>query len=541
MDQPHALTLDQIRLSDFARLNQSKHVYLDHTGAALYPSRLPIQHVHILNQSLLGNPHSSNPTSKLSTTLVDDTRHRILSFFNTDAQSYSVIFTANASAAAKLVAEAFPFRKSSTLLLLADNHNSVLGTRTYAAKTGATVQYVPLDTQLRAPSASSFLAAKLVRPSSPSLFAFPAQSNFSGVQHPLALVTAARSKGWHVLLDAAAFVPTSKLDLSLIRPDFVIISFYKMFGYPTGVGALIVRNKSLPLLKRPSFSGGTVKFVSVVANIHALYDGIGAFEDGTCNFTGISAVSAGLDFLELVSVDCINAHVKKLTTVLLKKLLELRWTSSKPVVQLYGPSEPVLRGGTVTFNLIAPDATLIDARLVEQAATRANISLRVGCFCNPGAAEHALHLDKRNILSCAKSSQNLPMSQMYQCLGGNDFIGAIRASVGLSSSIDDINRFSNFMNSFCAAFENGQREFENTDIGEWNEVNSSLRPSLEDDKQKERQLTGDSSVTTAVSDDLSTIPVLDPNASPKSLEQRRLRWFSNSVRKVTDVLSVIQS
>jgi len=40
-----------------------------------------------------------------------------------------------------------------------------------------------------------------------------------------------------VLLDAAAFVPTNRLDLRVVTPDFVAISFYKMFGYRPGSAA----------------------------------------------------------------------------------------------------------------------------------------------------------------------------------------------------------------------------------------------------------------------------------------------------------------
>ena len=75
------------------------------------------------------------------------------------------------------------------------------------------------------------------RPARHNLFAYPAQSNFSGVQHPLDWIAQAQAHGWDVLLDAAAFVPTNQLDLSRWQPDFVPLSFYKMFGYPTGVGA----------------------------------------------------------------------------------------------------------------------------------------------------------------------------------------------------------------------------------------------------------------------------------------------------------------
>ena len=79
-----------------------------------------------------------------------------------------------------------------------------------------------------------------------NLFAFPAQSNFTGVKHPLDLVARAHDRGWDVVLDAAAFVSTNRLRLREVQPDFVSVSFYKMFGYPTGVGCLLVRKRRSP-------------------------------------------------------------------------------------------------------------------------------------------------------------------------------------------------------------------------------------------------------------------------------------------------------
>jgi hypothetical protein len=44
----------------------------------------------------------------------------------------------------------------------------------------------------------------------------------------------------------------------LVQPDFVVFSFYKMLGYPTGLGALLVRRRVAHLLNRVYFGGGTV-------------------------------------------------------------------------------------------------------------------------------------------------------------------------------------------------------------------------------------------------------------------------------------------
>ena len=76
-------------------------------------------------------------------------------------------------------------------------------------------------------------------------------------------ISLAQSKGWEVLLDAAALVPTNGLDLSRWRPDFVDLSFYKMFGLPTGVGALLVRKDKIPLLRRTVFFRGPMEYVGV--------------------------------------------------------------------------------------------------------------------------------------------------------------------------------------------------------------------------------------------------------------------------------------
>jgi hypothetical protein len=43
---------------------------------------------------------------------------------------------------------------------------------------------------------------------------------------------------WLVFLDAASYVGTNVLDLSLNPADFLAVSFYKMFGFPTGKTSL---------------------------------------------------------------------------------------------------------------------------------------------------------------------------------------------------------------------------------------------------------------------------------------------------------------
>jgi len=193
-----------------------------------------------------------NPALVTATRLVDSARDYILEYFNASPDEYVAIFTANATAAIKLVGEAYPFQSGGRYLLTFDNHNSINGIREFAHMKGASVTYVPVvPPELRV--APNRLADDLgtTRPRQHNLFAYPVQSNFSGVQHPLEWVDQAQEQGWDVLLDSTAFVPTNRLDLSKWHPDFVPLSFYKIFGYPTGVGCLIARKTALAKLSRP--------------------------------------------------------------------------------------------------------------------------------------------------------------------------------------------------------------------------------------------------------------------------------------------------
>jgi len=250
--------LDKLRATEYKRLDKNKHVYLDYTGGNLYAESQLDKHMELLKKQTFGNPHSTNPTSQESTRLCEATREHVLQYFNAN-EEYFCVFTANASAALKLVGESYPFSDDAFLLLSLDNHNSVNGMREFAKNKGAGFKYSELDSvSLRLNEGELMNNLDSHSDKGNRLFAFPAQSNVSGIKHPLKYVELAQSKGWDVLLDAAAFVPSNRLDLKKVRPDFVTISFYKIFGYPTGLGCLLIRKDKFPKLIKPWYAGGTV-------------------------------------------------------------------------------------------------------------------------------------------------------------------------------------------------------------------------------------------------------------------------------------------
>jgi selenocysteine lyase/cysteine desulfurase len=452
------LTLAELRDREFARLDAHEQVYLDYTGSALYGESQIHAHHALLREGLFGNPHSEHGPSRASTEIIDDARRTLLHFLDVDETTHDVCFTANTSAAIKLVAESYPFGPDTPCILSVDNHNSVNGIREFARRAGAPVRYLPLDEELRLADPGRQLAvgstqetsdvggaaASCVLPTANclpgrGLLAFPAQSNFSGVRHPLSLVDQAKALGYDVLLDVAAFVPSHAFSLRDCPADFAALSFYKLFGYPTGLGALVARHEALAQLRRPWFAGGTVTYASVQAGTHRLRPHHDGFEDGTQNFLGIAALAAGFALLDEVRMPRLSAHVAQLTALFLRELAALRHSNGVPLARIYGPTDMHDRGGAVAFNLCTREGTPIPYPVVEANATRAGIALRGGCFCNPGASEAALALDAARTTRCLDTlGAGFTVERFASCVGSA--VGALRVSFGLANHEGDVRK-----------------------------------------------------------------------------------------------------
>lgn len=449
-DAAAPVDLDALRAEEFSRLDDQGHIYLDYTGGGLYADTQVRRHAELLLGGVFGNPHSTNPTSFAATELVEKCRRHVYKFFNASPEEYAVIFTANASHSLKLVGESYPFEPGDRFLLTFDNHNSVNGIREFDRAHGAKTIYVPLqppDLRVEEEVLEGHLAD--IEPGRHGLFAYPAQSNFSGVQHPLEWIEKAQSMGWDVLLDAAAFVSCNRLDLSRWHPDYVALSFYKMFGHPTGVGALIARYSALEKLHRPWFAGGTIEVASVQADRYVLSPGAAAFEDGTANYTSIPAVDFGLDLLEKVKVETVHDRVMTLTGALIDELVTLRHANGRALIQLYGPASTEGRGGTVTVNFHDADGQVIDHTVIEDRANARNISLRTGCFCNPGAGEMAMGISRDEMLTCLDhGGRQMTYDDLRRCIDKKS-TGAVRVSFGIASNAADVRAFLDLARSFC--------------------------------------------------------------------------------------------
>lgn len=434
---------NELRSSEYGRLDAQRHIYLDYTGGNLYPKSLIDWHSNLLVNDTFGNPHSSNPTSLLSTNLVEESRQKVLDFFNAD--DYLCVFTPNASGALKIIGESYPFHNDGHFLLTTDNHNSVNGIREYCKNHGGTFQYSPINVEDLSISDYKLNENLSNTPKRNKLFAFPAQSNVSGVKHDLNWIEKAKKQNWDVLLDAAAFVPTSTLDLKKYKPDYVSISFYKIFGYPTGIGCLLIHKNSFYKLNKKWFAGGTVKLAAVNAPFHFLNDNHERFEDGTINYLGIPAIKTGLEFIESIGMDRINKRVASITNYLNSQLMKMRHSNGTKQVTIFGQSERRYMGGTMVMVFHNPDGSKIPFEKIESLANEQKISLRSGCFCNPGLDETNNCLTSSEIANYFESRETGSYTDMVSYL--EKMRGAIRISVGIATTNKDLQFYLRFVQS----------------------------------------------------------------------------------------------
>uniref|UniRef100_A0A8B9SFF1 Molybdenum cofactor sulfurase n=1 Tax=Anas platyrhynchos TaxID=8839 RepID=A0A8B9SFF1_ANAPL len=461
--------LGGLREREFPRLRGI--TYLDHAGATLFPDSLLKAFTEDLRNNVYGNPHSQNISSKLTYDTIEHVRYRILQHFGTTSEDYTVIFTSGCTAALKLVAEAFPWmpegskQPSSRFCYLTDSHTSVVGMRGMTALMN--VLSVPVKPK-ELLSEKNWLPAEEQNCTTPHLFSYPAQSNFSGTKYPLSWIQDIKSGKlcpikmpgkWFVLLDAASYVSCSPLDLGVHQADFIPISFYKIFGFPTGLGALLVNNRIAPLLRKTYFGGGTAAAYLAGADFYFPKKSMAErFEDGTVSFLDIIALKHGFDVLEKLTggMEKIKQHTFALAHYTYNVLSTLKYANGAPVVRIYSDtdfSNPDVQGPIINFNVLDENGEVIGFSQVEKMASLHNIHVRTGCFCNTGACQMHLGISDEDI------QRNLQAGHV--CGDDIDIIdgrptGSVRISFGYMSSFEDAQTFLKFI--VATRFSNSDTE-----------------------------------------------------------------------------------
>jgi len=412
------------------------HVYLDFTGAGLYAASHVREHGELLERHVFGNPHSASPSSSSTTHLVESARAAVLDWFN-GAGDYSAVFTLNASGALKLIGESYPFGCGGRYVLTADNHNSVNGIREFARARGTAVGYAPLTSRVAHRRVETVDAPRQGR----SLARQPVRFS-RAVELLWCEAFAVADRGWNVLLDEPPRPQNrnARFRRRLVLQDVRLSDRRRLSPDPQFDSAV---------LQRPWFAGGTVNFATVQGRLHVLAPGEAGFEDGTLNYLSIPAVEIGLRRMQRIGMDAIQTRVGCLTNWLLNRLLALRHRNGRALVRIYGPASSFMPGGTVTMNFYDPDSHLLDYRRIDELAGLQGISLRTGCFCNPGAGEWAEGLTEDDMLAGISEGMDITQPRFLRIVQHRGkSAGAIRVSFGLVSNFSDVARFVEFATSF---------------------------------------------------------------------------------------------
>lgn len=411
--------------------------------------------------NLYGNPHSASPSSQLSTNRIEDIRLKALSFFSANAEDFDIVFVANATAGIKLVGEAFRELKDGfNYGYHRDAHTSLIGLREIAEDSRCLEDG---DVERWLSGLESLVKTKNSR--SANLFAYPAQSNMDGRRLPLSwldcikMLKSRDQERTYSLLDASALVSTAPLDLSCTSsaPDFTVLSFYKIFGFPD-LGALIIKKDSGSIFqKRKYFGGGTVDMVLCgkeqwhEPKTQSLHDSL---EDGTLPFHNIMALDAAIEVHRKMygSMEQISRHANCLAQRLYNGLRDLRHANSERVCVIYSKgfdSESVAKtqGPVVTFNLRNSYGAWVSNTEFEKLASVRKFHVRSGGLCNPGGVAACLNLEpwemKKNFSAGFKCGAE---TDIY----AGKITGVIRASVGAMSTTSDVDKFVSFVREFYA-------------------------------------------------------------------------------------------
>ena len=433
---------DELRRTQFPQLLPGQ-VYADWTGAALPPVHLIDSWHQHLRTTLLGNPHSHHDPSAKAMQGILDTRQAILDYFHADSTEYDVIFTSGATAAIRILHH-FMFT-GGEVLFTADNHNTVNGLREDAKQQGGIVRYAPIKEDLTLDAEALDRMLRYPRSTGRKLFAYPAKSNYSGTLHDLSWVKLAQDLGWSVLLDAAAYSSSRRLDLHVVKPDFIPISFYKLFGYPTGLGCLIIKKSAYQNLHKRWFAGGSILLVSVMKDFYAPESlGYARFEDGTVDFANIPAIIPGLRFMR--DLGNLESHIVPLATRLYDNLSTMREGNNHPIVHS-------ARGNDIVTFSVTRGPQIVNAWEFERFANERGVFVRTGCFCNPGVNEKVFGY-KIDAYEKLYNSAILPDAITIENLrqfSGDTPIGAIRASFGYANNQNDVDRFVEVVREFLRA------------------------------------------------------------------------------------------
>ncbi len=365
-----AFDIERIR-RDFPILKREVNgrplVYFDNAATSHRPIQVMAEITRFYRDTNSNIHRGVHTLSVEATERFEAVRERMRAFLGA-ADPAEIIFTRNTTESINLVAHAWgrTFLEAGDEVLISEieHHSNIVPWQMLRDERGVALRHIPM---LEDGTLDFDEARRLIGPRT-KLLAITLMSNALGTIVPVAeLAALARAQGARVLVDAAQAAPHLPIDVEELGADFLACSAHKMLG-PTGVGVLWGRRELLE--EMPPFLGGGDMIASVSLEESTWNELPYKFEAGTPNIAGVIGFGAALDYLEAVGMDAIRSHERDLTAYALDRLIDV------PGVTLYGPLDPDLRGGVVSFGLDG-----VHPHDIGQVLDGEGVAIRAGHHC----------------------------------------------------------------------------------------------------------------------------------------------------------------
>jgi selenocysteine lyase/cysteine desulfurase len=351
--------------------------------------------------------------SQVSTRLYESARHAVAGFVGARSDDV-VVFTRNTTDSLNLLASAVP-GDGDVIFLDVEHHANLLPWRELPHRC------IPVSHTL-AGTVERLADALRERPA--ALVAVTGSSNVTGEILPVSRIAAlAHAYGARVVVDAAQLAPHRRIDIESLDIDYLAFSGHKIYA-PFGAGVLVGRRDWLDAAPAYLAGGGAVREVGPVGTEWA--PAPQRHEGGTPNVLGAAALAAACRTIAALPDGALEAHEAQLRTRLVRGLAALRGVR---VLEIWPDSSE--RIGVVAFSVAGHEGGRIAAYL----SAEHGIGVRDGRFC-----AHPL----------------------LARLGYGE--GAVRASLGVGSSSEDVDRL---VEALARLLEHGESWTYAVDSGRW--------------------------------------------------------------------------
>jgi cysteine desulfurase/selenocysteine lyase len=314
-------------------------VYLD----SAVTSQKPRQVIEALNDFY--EKHNANvhrgiyPLGEEATAAYEGAREKVAAFVGAPDPS-NIVFTRGTTESINLVAHGwgrkFLNEGDEIVLTEMEHHSNIVPWQLCAQDTGAVLRYAPItdDGVLELDAIRSTVSDRT------RIIGVTGQSNVLGTLTPLReIAEIAHDAGAKVLVDGAQFVSHNPVNVSELDVDFLTFSGHKMLG-PTASGGLYGRRELLE--EMDPFLGGGEMIQEVFPDRSTYKDPPWRFEAGTPAIAQAVGLGAAVDYLEDLGMKNVREHERELVAYALERL-------SETGARIFGPMDPDLRGGAVSF------------------------------------------------------------------------------------------------------------------------------------------------------------------------------------------------